>query len=556
MREREDELEQRGEKCQLCKKKNAKVEYICSDCPFRLLCQACADRHKKLPVLQSHNIVPLERKRTNEPEDHEKCVKHDQLLEYFCSHCEDALCAVCLFEPTHEGHSDKITDRVSGIALFEESFNEILSTFKAESKYLPFSVFIIRENDKSFNKVYEMLTHKCQSLKILLNTLKKHKATVLESTHLSNKALHEIELHWEQVQKHMADTDGLQKEKENLKTFSYNSKEWCTKSTQLTRVTNEILNQKMNYLNINYFSNFLSKIVIPDVSKLEFNESTVSEKIECVLRDKGRNLVLKIQESATLKLEDPAEVISLGDGTVFLVDKGLNLLRKIDPQGKVTSHFYRREFQSIKSACVNSPSLFVTDGINSIVKWEFGVHGRIHQCKLQFVQSADYISTVDGNIIIITECREVGRILEYNITEKSTELRVQAITFPGKVCACPTETGVKYLVSVKDFTDTVTSSKIQIYDNNWFYITSIDSCDKLPFSAQLVGPIVTSRGNVLIHDRESLIVYNNEGTVVRGLNNLIYQKNSPLDIAVHSSHLWVLEKKQKCVSVYQLDKPI
>ena len=107
MREREDELAQSGEKCQLCKKKYAKVEYICSDCPFRLVCQACADRHKKLPVLQSHNIVPLEKKRTNEPEDHEKCVKHDQLLEYFCSHCEDALCAVCLFEPTHEDHSDK-----------------------------------------------------------------------------------------------------------------------------------------------------------------------------------------------------------------------------------------------------------------------------------------------------------------------------------------------------------------------------------------------------------------------------------------------------------------
>ena len=308
-----------------------------------------------------------------------------------------------------------ITDRVSGIELFEGSLNEILSTFKAESKYLPFSVFTIRENDKSFNKVYEMLTRKYQSLKILLDTLKKHKATVLESTHLSNKALHEVELHWEQVQKHMADTDGLQKEKENLKTFLYNSKEWCTKSTQLTRVTNEILNQKMKYLKINYFSNFLSKIVIPDVTKLEFNESTVSEKIECVLGDKGRNLVLNIQESATLKLEDPTEVISVGDGTVFLVDKGLNFLRKIDPQGKVTGDFYWREFQSIKSACVHGPSLFVTDGINNIVKWEFGVHGRLHQYKLGFVKSADFISTVDGNIIIITECREVGRIWEYNI---------------------------------------------------------------------------------------------------------------------------------------------
>ena len=267
-------------------------------------------------------------------------------------------------------------------------------------------------------------------------------------------------------------------------------------------------------------------------------------------------MVLNIQESATLKLEDPTEVISTGDGTVFLVDKGLNFLRKIDPQGKVTVDFYRREFQSIKSACVHGPSLFVTDGINNIVKREFGVHGRLHQYKLGFVKSADFISTVDGNIIIITECRKVGRIWEYNIIENSNELRVQAITFPGKVCACQTETGVKYLVSVKDFTDTVTSSKIQIYDNNWFYVTSIDSCDKLPFSTQLVGPIVTSRGNVLIHDRESLIVYNNEGTVVRRLNNLIYQKNSPLDIAVHSSHLWVLERNQKCISVYLLDKPI
>ena len=48
MREREQELSARNENfCQMCWKKDAKVEFFCTSCSKRLICQECYKKHKK-----------------------------------------------------------------------------------------------------------------------------------------------------------------------------------------------------------------------------------------------------------------------------------------------------------------------------------------------------------------------------------------------------------------------------------------------------------------------------------------------------------------------------
>ena len=62
MREREQELLARNENfCEMCKIRDAKVEFFCSSCSKRLICQACHNKHKRIPALKTHNVVPIEK---------------------------------------------------------------------------------------------------------------------------------------------------------------------------------------------------------------------------------------------------------------------------------------------------------------------------------------------------------------------------------------------------------------------------------------------------------------------------------------------------------------
>ena len=53
MREREEELSARNDNfCQMCRKKDAKVEYFCASCSERLICHECYKKHKKFQPLK------------------------------------------------------------------------------------------------------------------------------------------------------------------------------------------------------------------------------------------------------------------------------------------------------------------------------------------------------------------------------------------------------------------------------------------------------------------------------------------------------------------------
>ena len=85
IREREQELSARNEHfCQMCRKTDAKIEYICTSCSKRLICQECNKKHQRIPSFKAHNILPNEETLAVN-ESHEKCKKHGDLLEYFCS---------------------------------------------------------------------------------------------------------------------------------------------------------------------------------------------------------------------------------------------------------------------------------------------------------------------------------------------------------------------------------------------------------------------------------------------------------------------------------------
>ena len=85
IRERERELSSRNEYYrQMCRKRNAKVEFLCTVCPKGQICQGCCNKHKIIPALKSHQIFPMKKTQILQEEKHqEKCKEHGELLEYF-----------------------------------------------------------------------------------------------------------------------------------------------------------------------------------------------------------------------------------------------------------------------------------------------------------------------------------------------------------------------------------------------------------------------------------------------------------------------------------------
>ena len=51
-------------------------------------------------------------------------------------------------------------------------------------------------------------------------------------------------------------------------------------------------------------------------------------------------LLLKMKPGGTTDIMNPSEVVSVGDGTAILVDKGMNYLQRIDPEGKVVRNYH------------------------------------------------------------------------------------------------------------------------------------------------------------------------------------------------------------------------
>ena len=548
MREREEELAQRGEKCQMCKKKNSTAEYICTECPLKLICKGCADRHKVVPVLQSHSIVPIETERTNK-KDHEKCEKHDQLLEYFCSLCVNVLCAVCLFEPEHEGHSDKILDCKTGIKKFTDSVYQTFNSFKTKNKNLDLCIDIIKEEYNTIIGAREALTKKCQSVALVLDKLRNQLNVVTELEMKSKNRLQAAKEHQQKVQSHITYIEDIYKVKDHLKDFLYHSGEWCRKSEQLIEVTSGIYNQKLNN------SKFLScNIKIPHVPNLEFNEVRVREKVQSSLQ--GKQLILNIQPGTHVKFQDPAEVVSVGDGSVILVDKALNYLQRVDQQGKVIQ-FYRTQFSGIKSACVYGKFLYWSNGVNCIAKMQLDGTGVTSFYEPQLVQQVDFISAIDVNTILITDSSN-NRIYEYDMKLRLTTERTKrqnCIIYSGKVSYCPYHKA--YIVAGFDHSDTQLRYVVHIYSNTWAVLREVeidDSCSV--FDRNQI--CMTSTSNILIQNKlGTLSVYKLDGTCVHKTElSDKYKNNGPLDIAVYDSTVWVLECKPICLSVYKFSPPL
>ena len=163
MREREQEVSSRKEYyCLMCRKRNAKVKFLCTVCPKGQICQGCYNKHQRIPALKSHQIFSMEKMQILQEGKHqEKCKKHGELLEYFCPQCYEAICVTCTCDPQHEQHGQQIVDFKTGLKGLKQTMNQLCGTFKDNVKKVEICSEMLKQDVDSVKESKRILSAQC-----------------------------------------------------------------------------------------------------------------------------------------------------------------------------------------------------------------------------------------------------------------------------------------------------------------------------------------------------------------------------------------------------------
>ena len=553
------ETEQNIDKCQMCKKNDAKAEYFCNSCQI-LICQTCADLHATAPVLKSHNVVQIE---INIPIDMtERCKRHEKALDYFCPLCEDVLCVACLCEPEHDEHHDKVLDYQTGIEQFKKSLTKSQETLREKSMLMAIGIKMVTEESCVINEIKKRLSAKSKDLEELQNKLRDQLATIDDlgqaDEFLNEKALELMQ----QLQNHMEETEEINIL--NKSEYVPQAKEWRAKCSKLTENTNLILGENLRGANC-----LSCNIKIPDIAKLEIEEKPLREKVEMFLESAKRQdirkvekregifqnvpqfeLMLDFKDGSDVIMGEPCEAEKVGDGTIILVDTKLSYIQRINIKGDVIKK-YHMQF-NVKSASAYKNFLFVVEiGTTTIkkVSLETAEIRTIYNPNENF----DYICAGIKHIIIISVCEYEGQIFEFNTKTKTIVTKVPKIIRPGKVCVDNSSTQTKYIVGSYEPSGVLSLDPVVfIYNASWSLNTSL----KTSFFSVPHGLTMTDNGNLLIADKKQncVFVYHFDGKyVTRVVGAGQAGLNEPVGIAYHQPYLWIIQANPRCLKLLLLD---
>lgn len=91
--------------CVVCRYqgKERASDRFCVQC-MRYFCLKCATRHSKTSIFRDHLVVETSSKASS-AKNRWACEKHRVEFKYHCEQCDMALCAVCVLQQAHEGHT-------------------------------------------------------------------------------------------------------------------------------------------------------------------------------------------------------------------------------------------------------------------------------------------------------------------------------------------------------------------------------------------------------------------------------------------------------------------
>ena len=249
-------------------------------------------------------------------------------------------------------------------------------------------------------------------------------------------------------------------------------------------------------------------------------------------------LVKEIKPGGSVEMRIPLEVVSVGDGTVIVIDEELNYIQRINTEGEVVRKYQITISQQVtyRSACVFGNYLFVLTSDNVITKMSLdGSDGSI-KYKSGGVITMRYISAIGDNAILISEGVGYGRILEYNTETNQVIERIGDVGLPGKVSVVH---DTEYIL--KWYNPLSQKWVLNKYSRDWNLISTIDGYPDVL--------TVTPGGKLLIVIDNRLYEYSQEGTYTKRL--LYKHKFTKIqDITWSGRYFWVLENDPCCMKIF------
>ena len=625
MREREQELSARNEHfCQMCRKRDAKIEYICTSCPKRLICKACYHKHQRIPALMAHNVLPIEETLPVE-QTHENCKKHGELLEYFCPQCEETICVMCTCDLQHEEHCDQIVDFKTSLKELKASMNKICQEFKQNSKRVEICAEMLKQDTDTIEDCKDALSAKCQEVETILNQMKEQLKVIIQIYEPLRNSQQEINKHFTDVQKQMMEINNLQQGSDI--DFIRKIKECRRNCDRVMNNTQMILNRKITIpenikqnikivgsveqvktIKLSLKEKLLAKTQ-PEVAKREkpqikpdiqqelrpsqrqtdkYNELNHLELLQAktiqvslkekllvrsepaVLTEKEQikpetkqtlrpsqrktdksnelnnlELLSEIKPGETVDMRDPLEVVSVGDGTVILVDKELKYLQRINTEGEVVRRYQVPliQYSNYKTACVYGDCLFVATSDNVITKMSLDGSDSSMKYRPEGVKEIDHMSVVGDNVILISEVEwsHCGRILQYHRGTNQIMERVTGIAYPGKVSVVQDGQHTKYIVKCSKSAWLYSGRQVNIYNRTWNLISTID------INTHLLT--VTPGGKLLLVNYNKIQEYNQDGTFIKGLLDKYRFKNIR-DITCDGGYVCVFQSDPYSIKIF------
>ena len=140
-------------------------------------------------------------------------------------------------------------------------------------------------------------------------------------------------------------------------------------------------------------------------------------------------LQLEIKSTGPVEIRDPSEVVSVGDGTVILIDITLNYLQRINKEGKVVRKYPVTLNKGVyyKSACVFGDSLFVATTSKVLKRMSQDESGSSKNYKPGGIGEITYISAIEASVLISDMPN--GKTLEYNTEANQITHRVSDVWY-------------------------------------------------------------------------------------------------------------------------------
>ena len=297
---------------------------------------------------------------------------------------------------------------------------------------------MLKSSSKTQIECKDVLSAKCREVEIVLNQIKEQLQVITELYEPLTNSQQEINTHFTDVRKQMTEINNLQQGSDV--NFIRKIKECRRNCDRVMNDTQMILNRKIAIPGTikHHIADDVAQVKAIQLSlhgkvmsRLQTNV-TLTEKPQIAPDTQRRpspkqinelnnlELLLEIYPEGTIDMINPLEVVSVGDGTVVLVDEELNYLQRINTDGEVVRKYQSplNEQVKYKTASVYGDYLFVAASDDSIRKMSLDGSNDSITCKPKGIREIVYISAIGDNVILVTDRRYNGRISEYN-TEKN-----------------------------------------------------------------------------------------------------------------------------------------